>query len=38
MSNQKFILPDLPFEQNDLAPIISSDTVGLHYGKHHQAQ
>ena len=37
MSNQKFILPDLPFEQNDLAPIISSDTVGLHYGKHHQA-
>ena len=30
-------LPPLPFSANDLAPAISSVTVGYHYGKHHQA-
>ena len=35
--SQKFILPALPYGAADLAPTISSDTVDLHYGKHHQA-
>ncbi|HPV87837.1 MAG TPA: superoxide dismutase [Bacteroidales bacterium] len=30
-------LPPLPFSANDLDPAISSVTIGLHYGKHHQA-
>jgi superoxide dismutase, Fe-Mn family len=34
MTNQ---LPHLPFSANDLAPAISSITIGYHYGKHHQA-
>jgi Fe-Mn family superoxide dismutase len=25
----------LPYEDNALAPVISSDTMGFHYGKHH---
>ncbi len=29
-------LPVLPYEQNALAPFISSRTVGLHYGAHHK--
>ena len=28
---------DRPYGASDLAPTISSDTVDLHYGKHHQA-
>ena len=35
--SQKFVLPALPYGASDLAPTISSDTVDLHYGKHHQA-
>ena len=35
--SQKFVLPALPCGASDLAPTISSDTVDLHYGKHHQA-
>ena len=35
--SQKFVLPALPYGAADLAPTISSDTVDLHYGKHHQA-
>lgn len=35
--NKKFNLPVLPFGESDLSPIISSDTIQLHYGKHHQA-
>lgn len=27
----------LPYEDNALAPVISSDTMGFHYGKHHIA-
>ena len=34
---KKFNLPPLPYGENDLSPIISSDTIQLHYGKHHQA-
>lgn len=29
-------LPKLPYDQNALAPHISEQTIGLHYGKHHQ--
>jgi Fe-Mn family superoxide dismutase len=31
------VQPELPFIQTDLAPVISSKTVALHYGKHHKA-
>jgi Fe-Mn family superoxide dismutase len=30
-------LPKLPFEDNALAPTISSNTISFHYGKHHRA-
>lgn len=30
-------LPKLPFEDNALAPAISSNTISFHYGKHHRA-
>lgn len=33
----KFTLPDLPFAEDALSPHISAQTVGFHYGKHHQA-
>ncbi|MDA8137597.1 MAG: superoxide dismutase [Desulfobacteraceae bacterium] len=29
-------LPPLPYAQNALAPIISANTIGFHFGKHHQ--
>ena len=29
-------LPKLPFEDNALAPTISSNTISFHYGKHHK--
>ncbi|MEI8201919.1 MAG: superoxide dismutase [Bacteroidota bacterium] len=31
-----FQLPALPYNSNALAPIISNETIGFHYGKHHQ--
>src|SRR5665647_2101147 len=31
----KFSLPELPYAQNALEPIISEKTIGFHYGKHH---
>jgi Fe-Mn family superoxide dismutase len=31
------ILPPLPYDANALEPIISSRTIGFHYGKHHKA-
>ena len=31
----KFTLMDLPYKRTDLEPVISRDTVDLHYGKHH---
>jgi Fe-Mn family superoxide dismutase len=32
-----FQLPPLPYSQDALAPYISAQTMGFHYGKHHQA-
>lgn len=31
-----FSLPALPYADNALDPVISSKTIGFHYGKHHQ--
>ncbi|MDR2979405.1 MAG: superoxide dismutase [Bacteroidales bacterium] len=31
-----FTLPELPWAKDALAPIISSETIDYHYGKHHQ--
>ncbi|MEO9386035.1 superoxide dismutase [Chromobacterium phragmitis] len=30
-------LPPLPYPENALEPVISSRTIGFHYGKHHKA-
>ena len=32
-----FTLPALPYADNALDPVISSNTLGFHYGKHHKA-
>ena len=32
-----FTLPPLPYDDNALAPTISSNTMSFHYGKHHKA-
>ena len=32
-----FDLPKLPYEQSALEPHISAETLGFHYGKHHNA-
>lgn len=31
-----FALPPLPYPDNALAPVISANTIGFHYGKHHK--
>lgn len=31
-----FILPPLPYPDQALSPTISANTIGFHYGKHHQ--
>ncbi|NJM53935.1 MAG: superoxide dismutase [Blastocatellia bacterium] len=31
-----FELPPLPYADNALTPVISSNTIGFHYGKHHK--
>ena len=39
MSNQKtgsHTLPPLPYADNALDPVISANTLGFHYGKHHK--
>ncbi|CAG4882365.1 Superoxide dismutase (Fe) [Georgfuchsia toluolica] len=42
MSNDPFedasphVLPPLPYADNALDPIISANTIGFHYGKHHK--
>jgi Fe-Mn family superoxide dismutase len=33
---EPIILPALPYDPNALAPVISSNTIGFHYGKHHK--
>lgn len=30
------VLPALPYAENALAPVISANTIGFHYGKHHK--
>ena len=30
------VLPPLPWADSALAPVISANTIGFHYGKHHQ--
>jgi superoxide dismutase, Fe-Mn family len=30
------VLPELPYADNALAPVISANTIGFHYGKHHK--
>jgi superoxide dismutase, Fe-Mn family len=32
----QFTLPPLPYADNALAPVISAQTIGFHYGKHHK--
>jgi len=36
MSNTPHTLPPLPYAENALDPVISTRTVGIHYGKHHK--
>jgi Fe-Mn family superoxide dismutase len=31
------VLPPLPYPDNALDPVISANTIGFHYGKHHKA-
>ncbi len=31
------VLPPLPYDDSALAPVISAQTIGFHYGKHHKA-
>ena len=31
-----FALPPLPYAENALEPVISANTIGFHYGKHHK--
>src|SRR5512140_3325211 len=30
------VLPPLPYAENALEPVITANTVGVHYGKHHK--
>jgi Fe-Mn family superoxide dismutase len=32
-----FSLPPLPYADDALSPVISANTIGFHYGKHHKA-
>ncbi len=32
-----FVLPSLPYADSALSPIISANTIGFHYGKHHKS-
>jgi len=31
------VLPELPYQRDELAPTISGETIDYHYGKHHNA-
>lgn len=31
------VLPPLPYAEAALSPVISANTIGFHYGKHHKA-
>ena len=30
------VLPPLPYAENALEPVITANTIGFHYGKHHK--
>lgn len=34
---ESHVLPALPYADNALEPVISTNTIGFHYGKHHKA-
>ena len=36
ISSPSIALPALPYEQSALQPVISANTLGFHYGKHHK--
>ena len=36
VSSPPVTLPPLPYEQSALQPVISANTLGFHYGKHHK--
>jgi Fe-Mn family superoxide dismutase len=33
---EPIVLPPLPYDENALAPVLSANTLGFHYGKHHK--
>ena len=35
-SEYPHVLDPLPYAENALSPVISPNTVGVHYGKHHK--
>jgi Fe-Mn family superoxide dismutase len=35
-ANTSITLPDLPYGESALAPVISANTLAFHYGKHHR--
>ena len=37
MRRVTFELPNLPYSDKALAPVISAETIAFHYGKHHRA-
>ena len=36
VASPSIVLPALPYAQNALEPVISANTLGFHYGKHHK--
>ncbi|MGB7538945.1 MAG: superoxide dismutase [Anaerolineales bacterium] len=36
-TSSPLVLPPLPYADNALEPVISANTIGFHYGKHHKA-
>jgi superoxide dismutase, Fe-Mn family len=36
VSSQPIVLPPLPYALDALGPVISANTLGFHYGKHHK--
>jgi Fe-Mn family superoxide dismutase len=36
LSTPRISLPALPYDQSALQPVISANTLGFHYGKHHK--
>ena len=36
LSSPPVTLPALPYDQSSLQPVISANTLGIHYGKHHK--